>query len=137
MKRHEAREKVYRIIFQMEFHPEFKEMVPRLTKEEGLRGTQGEYALDTIYGIIRNLEQIDRMISDNLKNWTIGRISKTALAALRLGIYEIMYNDSIPDVTAIDEAVTLAHRYCEDDECTFINGVLNKVYKSKSVKAGV
>ncbi|NLW69551.1 MAG: transcription antitermination factor NusB [Eubacteriaceae bacterium] len=132
MKRSEAREKVFKIVFQIEFYDSFEEMVPKLVSQEGLHGTQGEYAMDTLFGILRKKEEIDGIISDNLKNWTLPRLSKQALALLRLGVYEIIYNDSIPDVSAIDEAVKLSYIYCDEKDSTFINGVLNQVYQAKA-----
>ncbi len=64
----------------------------------------------------------------------MARLPKAVLAILRLGIYEINFNPDIPEVSAIDEAVKLAHIYCEDKDSVFINGLLNHVYKKDLAK---
>ncbi len=129
MKRSEAREKVFKIIFQKEFQDDFSQIYERLMQEEELRGVQGEYARETIEGILAHSDEIDRLIADNLTGWTLTRLPKTVLAILRLGVYEIHYNDDIPNISAIDEAVKLAHLYCDEKDGVFINGLLNTIYQ--------
>ncbi len=132
MKRSEAREKVFQVVFQKEFHRDFEKKFGYLANELNLKGVQGEYATATIKGIIEKSEEIDLIIKNNIKHtWTFARLPKQTLAILRLGIYELMYNNDIPDVTAIDEAVKLAALYCDDNDIVFINGVLNKLYEEK------
>ena len=131
MKRSEAREKVFQIIFQMEFYDDFIERLPFIEKEMGLRGVQGEYADSAVRGIAENLEGIDGLISANLRNWSLERLPKQTRAILRLGVYELMYDGEIPDLTAIDEAVKLAGIYCDEKDMSFVNGVLNTLYRSK------
>ncbi len=128
MKRSEAREKIFRIIFQMEFYDDFDKIYERLYHEEELKGVQGEYALATIKEIIEKKDIIDSIISEYLKGWKFERLPKTVIALLRLGVYELKFNESVPDITAIDEAVTLAYEYCDEKDSVFINGVLNNIY---------
>ncbi|MCL1803224.1 MAG: transcription antitermination factor NusB [Eubacteriaceae bacterium] len=142
MKRSEAREKVFRIIFQYEFHDDFESMLARLLIEEALadeqgpKGTQGKYASAALEGILGNLSEIDAIIEEHLKGWSFERLSKHVKALLRLGIYELCYDSDIPDVTAVDEAVTLSHQYCEEKEAVFVNGLLNNVLKKKKSAKG-
>lgn len=131
MKRSEAREKVFQTVFQKEFYDDFEDRYEFFLSELELKGTQGEYAKKTVRGILDNLDAIDETIRANLKNWTFERLSKQTIAVLRLGVYELLYTDDIPDVTAIDEAVKIAYQYCDDKEGVFINGVLNKLYEDK------
>ncbi len=129
MKRSEAREKIFRIIFQMEFYDDFDKQYERFLKEEELKGVQGEYASQTIKSIVEMKDTIDDIISKHLKTgWKIERLPKTVIALLRLGVYELKFNESVPDVTAIDEAVTLAYEYCDEKDSIFVNGVLNNIY---------
>lgn len=131
MKRSEAREIVFKIIFQREFHGEFETMYERLCDENELKGAQREYAVDTIRGILDNLNVIDKIISANLIDWTPERLPKTVIGLLRIGIYEILFNAEIPDVTAIDEAVKIAYKYCDEKDCDFVNGMLHNIYENK------
>ena len=68
--------------------------------------------------------QIDHYIEKYSNNWTIGRISKTAVAVMRCAICEVLYMDDIPNATAINEAIELAKGYDEPETVSFINGVL-------------
>ncbi len=77
------------------------------------------------------------MIEKNLKNWTFERIPKASLAILRLGIYEIVFNSDIPDISAIDEGVKLASDYCDEKEIVFVNGLLNKIHQDGVVKGSL
>ncbi|MCL1913160.1 MAG: transcription antitermination factor NusB [Eubacteriaceae bacterium] len=134
MKRSVAREKVFKILFQYEFHSDFNEIMPRLVEEEELRGVQGEYAKGTINSIIANLEQIDGIITSHLKGWTFSRLGKHVIAILRLGVYELVFNPEIPNLTAIDEAVKLSYTYCDEKDAVFINGVLHTLLKQGKAK---
>lgn len=131
MKRSEAREKVFQIIFQMEFYDDFSERYPFMEEEMGLSGAQGEYATRTIRGILDNLEEIDGIISANLRNWSLERLPKQTRAILRLGVYELCFAEDIPSLTAIDEAVKLSGTYCDEKDTGFVNGVLNTLYQKK------
>ena len=134
MRRSEAREKVFKILFQKEFHENFKDLYPLLARDEDLKGVQGTYALTTIESILENLEEIDNMIETNLNGWTLNRLPKTVLAILRLGVYEVQFNQDIPKISAIDEAVKLSHIYCEEKDSSFINGILNNIYQKDNIE---
>ena len=79
--------------------------------------------------ILTKIEAIDGIIEAVSEGWSISRIGKPELAILRLAIYEINYDDEIPDSVAINEAVELSKIYCPDNAKSFINGVLAKVVK--------
>lgn len=85
---------------------------------------EAESVKNTFVGICQNIEDIDAIISDNLKKWSISRISKVTLSILRVSIYEMKYLSLSPAI-AINEAVELAKQYAEDGAASYINGVLN------------
>ena len=90
-----------------------------------------DYALECAKGVYEHREEIDDMISKNLKaGWKITRISKVSLALLRLAIFEILYRDDVPVSVSINEAVELSKKYTVKDDTSFINGVLGAVAKS-------
>ena len=89
-----------------------------------------EFVKDMVYGVITNIEEIDKIANKNLNKWTIDRLGNTDQAILRMGIFEILYMDT-PDVVAINEAVELAKNYSDDDVKNMINAVLDNVYKEK------
>ena len=131
MIRTEAREKAFAIIFEKSINDE---PVPALIalSEECVGVKINAFATGLINGVVDNMDAIDDKISQNLKGWSVGRISKTALAILRLAVYEINYCDETPDSVAANEAIELAKKYCGDDEPSFINGILGAIIKSKS-----
>lgn len=86
-----------------------------------------EYVKDIAGGIKQNNEEINQIISSNLKEgWTINRISTVDLALLKLAIYEIKYKE-VPYKIVINEVVKYAKLYGEDTSASFINGVLASV----------
>ena len=81
-------------------------------------------------------EEIDAVIEKYLKGWKIGRLPKVNLAVLRLAVYEIMFEESVPDSAAVNEAVELAKKYSGDDDYSFINGVLGSFLREKNNVCG-
>lgn len=82
------------------------------------------FVKDIINGINTHIEEIDAVIEKYSKGYDISRISKIALAALRVSIYEILYRDDIPNSVSVNEAVSLVKEYDDDKTKKFVNGVL-------------
>ncbi|MBR4892822.1 MAG: transcription antitermination factor NusB [Clostridia bacterium] len=94
-----------------------------------------EFVRDIIFGINKNIGVIDDTISMYSKDFEISRISKVALAALRVSIYEILFRDDIPDKVSVNEAIEIVKLYDEENTARFVNGVLgNLVNKNKEEK---
>ena len=89
-----------------------------------------DFVKDIVYGVLTNINKIDKEANKYLNKWTIDRLGFTDQAILRLGIYELLYTDT-PEVVAINEAVELAKNYSDDDVRKMINGVLDKIYHEK------
>ena len=130
MTRREAREQSFIIIFEKSLNG--------LSVEEILENARAardfkddEYIIKTVNGVFDNLEEIDARISDNLKGWTISRISKVCLAVMRLCVYEILFADDIPDSAAINEAVELCKKFATPEESSYVNGILGTVTRGK------
>ncbi len=88
-------------------------------------------AISRAKGVRNKIMEVDKKISENLKpGWKISRISKVSLSILRLALYEMMYDDSIPVSVSINEAVELTKKYSVEDEAAFVNGVLGSVAKT-------
>ena len=82
------------------------------------------YIKDLVNLIDAHRDEIDEQIRRFSKGWKLERISRTALAVLRVALCEILYMDDIPDAASINEAVELAKGYDDPDTVAFINGVL-------------
>lgn len=84
--------------------------------------------------INEKLGLIDPMIAAVSDGWKLNRMGKTDLAILRIAVYELFYDDSIPAAVAIDEAVKLAGEYGgESSSPVFINGILGKLERNRTI----
>ncbi len=128
MTRKQAREEAFILIFEKEFNDESVENILELN--EAVREiVPDEYIKEVFFGVFNNLDTVDGIISANSKGWSIKRISKVALAVLRLAIYEMKFVDSIPVSVSINEAVELCKKYATKDDSAFVNGILATVSK--------
>jgi len=129
MTRHELRERIFQTIFQLPFYdeeiPEIE--VSDVADSEEISDKDKAYIEAKVAGIRNNLEEIDKAIEQNSNGWKVKRIGKSELAILRLAVYEIRFDDDVPDKVAINEAVELAKSYSDEKAACFINGVLSGV----------
>lgn len=132
MTRKDARDLVFKMLYQAEFQNESASALYKIAEEETKPDAKSaEYILSTLCGIEKNSEAINSEIAENSRGWKINRISKTVLSCLKLGIYEILYNDEIPDTVAVNENVGLAKTYEGEEAASFVNGILSSVIKAK------
>lgn len=89
-----------------------------------------EYIKTSLIGIAENKEIIEEKISAQLVNWKINRIAKVNLAILKVAVYEMMHKEDIPAKVSINEAIELCKKFSEEKSISFINGVLDKIYKN-------
>ncbi len=131
MNRSKLREKVFRLVFRVAFND--REELQQQTvlffgdeEQEGMTEKEQKQVQDKFENIVARLEEIDAMINEKSTGWNVSRLGKVELAILRLAIYEIVYDDSIPGSVAINEAVELAKQYASEEAPAFINAVLAK-----------
>ncbi|MCK4744586.1 transcription antitermination factor NusB [Candidatus Parcubacteria bacterium] len=85
-----------------------------------------------ISGIIDNIKKIDEIIAEYAPEWPIEKITIVDRNVLRLGVYELKFNDNIPAKVAINEAIELAKTFGGEKSGKFVNGVLGSIYKEIS-----
>lgn len=133
MGRHEQREQIFMLLFQVEFHrPEDMPKQIRLYLEgnEAIASIKDSDYIEARCGLIREkISEIDQLINDNTEGWDTTRMGKVELTALRLAVYEMRYDDDIPERVAIDEAVEIAKKYGQDNSGAFVNAILAKIIK--------
>ena len=129
MKREDIREKTMQLVYQMDITGDF-EVADLSIVEESVRAAGKKQAVETLMAVQDHHEDIDRLINDNLDNWTLERIAKTDLAILRTAVAEMLYVDSIPVSVSINEAVDLAKKYGDERSYAFINSILGKISRS-------
>ena len=118
------RERAFLLIFEKSFHAEPMPIILENAKDSDDPPDKGAAHLARLVG--ENTDKVDQIIKDNVTSWDIKRISKVALAALRLCIYEV-YFDDVPLGAAVNEAVELCKKYAGEEEASFANGVLRAV----------
>lgn len=132
MLRSQVREEVFKLLFRYPFleEGEMDEQIAFSMEElDGKSESNLNYIKNKVQAIIDQKEKIDLKIADNCEGWNIERIGKAELAIMRIAVYEIMFEDDISDSVAINEAVELTKRYCNDEAKGFVNAVLGKVAK--------
>ncbi len=88
---------------------------------------EDEYVRGVLSGVLENEEPIEALIAENAKGWSLRRISKVSLAALKLSAYEMLYRPDIPIRVSLNEAVELVKKYDEERARAFVNGILNTI----------
>ena len=91
-----------------------------------------EYAVTVVEGVAAHRERIDELLSTYAHGWTLDRMPAVDRAVLRLGAWELLYNDEVPDAVAIDEAVALAGALSTDESPGFVNGLLARLLQVKA-----
>ena len=125
--RSELREKAMVILYQIDILKSNKcEYNVENLINENLE-VDNEFVRNIVYGVETHLEQLDEIANDHMKDWSINRIDKTGAAILRIGLFEILYEEETPNIVAINEAVELAKKYSDDNVRKIINAVLDKV----------
>lgn len=128
MTRKQAREEAFILIFEKQFNDDsISDILDTAIEVRDI--TPDDYIKTVFSGVFEAVEEIDSIISENAVGWSIKRISKSALAILRLAIYEIKYVESIPVSVSINEAVEIAKKYATKEDASFINGILSTVAK--------
>ena len=106
----------------------------RLSEERENQSEIFAYARKCVNGVAENSAEIDDTIETYAQGWTIARMPALDRAILRLGCWEILFNDEIPDAVAVSEAVELAKQLSTDDSAGFVNGLLSKIVSTKLAK---
>ena len=140
MKRSEIRETIFRLLFMKHFNSR-KDMDEQVSlylddlkkgvveeKYSAFVSPEDEaYIRDKLGKIMDRIPEIDELLNRTARGCKTTHMGSADLAALRLAVYEIRYDDDIPDGVAINEAVELAKRYGEDNSGAFVNGILGEI----------
>lgn len=139
MTRSEGRNLAFELLYSLEIQKvekeERQEQIQLFIQESEIEEEKTmQYIEQTVNGIFLQQAEIEKMISQNLKEkWDIGRISKVNLALLKLGIYEMVYS-KLPYKVVVNEVVELAKKYGEDTSPSFVNGILANIIKQQGLQ---
>jgi N utilization substance protein B len=90
-----------------------------------------EYTVELIRGVAEHQRRIDELLATYAQGWSLDRMPAVDRNALRIGVYEILYVDGVPDPVAVSEAMSLVRDLSTDESPTFVNGVLGNVVRNK------
>lgn len=127
-KRRESREAAVQYLYQLDIH---KDTQTDLKKDfwilrEGSEKIRG-FAEELIAGVLLHYKELDERIARFAQNFTLDRLNTVDRNILRLAIYEMFYNLSVPPIVAINEAIEIAKRLGGEDSGRFVNGLLDKI----------
>ncbi len=129
LNRRKEREIVYQMLFASQFYPEeetpalYEIMIPQM--DEGAE--ESEYVKNTFFGARAYAEKAMEKIESAARDWKVERLSKGTLSVLQLALYEMECAEDVPVKIAINEAVELTKRFCEDGAKKFVNGILGSL----------
>ena len=133
MKRRELRECIFQLLFRVEFNGQ-EEMPKQLLmfvddiKEENEAQEEDEAYISGKYEkIMEKLPEIDAMLEKVSRGWKLSRMGKVELTILRLAVYEMRFDEDIPEKVAINEAIELSKKFGGEEAPAFVNGVLAKL----------
>jgi len=94
-----------------------------------------EYAADLVRGVQAHRDRIDELLAEHAEGWSLDRMPVVDRNVLRIGLYELLWADDVPDAVAINEAVILARDLSTDASPTFVNGLLGRLLELKPTLA--
>jgi N utilization substance protein B len=90
-----------------------------------------EYSVELVEGVQAHRERIDELLATYSQGWPLERMPAVDRNLLRLGAFELLWADDVPDAVAVSEAVDLASELSTDDSPTFVNGLLSRLMQLK------
>ena len=140
MTKHEMREEVFKIIFGLDFHQDedIRATVEKYMEKScdlPLSYREQERIIERAVAIGSMEAELDAEINAVAKGWTTAYMGRAELNLLRIAVYEINHDATVPDKADANEAIELAKLYCNDDTPKFVNGLLSHfVHKQEAPK---
>jgi N utilization substance protein B len=129
MKRRKAREHALQILFQLDIKKEKPSaaVLKRFWAEQQSDEEVRAFAEEIVKGTYKHLAEINKMICQCAKNWSLDRMAIVDRNVLRMAVYEVLYRMDIPTSVTINEAIEIAKKYGTDESGAFVNGILDSV----------
>jgi N utilization substance protein B len=135
--RSKARKRALDLLFEAELRGE--PVLPLLDERLAAKADDGppvpEYAAELVRGVQAHRERIDELLATYAEGWTLDRMPAVDRNILRIGAYELLWADDVPDGVAISEAVELAKDLSTDGSPAFVNGLLARLLELKPTLA--
>ena len=123
-----AREAALQYLYEVDLvgHEEAEGLDEFLVRQVG-RLEARPHAARLVAGVLEYKERIDAELRAAADNWTLERMAVVDRNVLRIGVYELVHDEEIPEKVAINEAIDLARRFSSEEACAFVNGVLDRI----------
>ncbi|MEO5853747.1 MAG: transcription antitermination factor NusB [Nocardioides sp.] len=95
-------------------------------------GPTNAYTATLVRGVVEHQARIDALLTSYSVGWTLERMPAVDRNVLRIGVYEILWEDDVPDVVAVTEAMSLVRDLSTDDSASFVNGVLDGIRRRET-----
>jgi N utilization substance protein B len=128
--RSKARKRALDLLFAADLRRESATDTLDRSIDEGAAPTN-PYTETLVRGVVEHLTRIDEVLATYAQGWTLDRMPAVDRNVLRLGVYELLYVDDVPDAVAVTEALALVRELSTDESPSFVNGVLGAILKSK------
>ncbi|MYS23736.1 NusB antitermination factor [Streptomyces sp. DvalAA-14] len=133
--RNKARKRAFQILFEAEQRGAAPTSVMadwiRLARTDDRQPPVTEYTMQLVEGYEAHAPRIDELLAGYSVGWTLDRMPVVDRSLLRLGTYELLWEDDVPDAVVLDEAVQLAKEFSTDDSPSFVNGLLGRLLELK------
>jgi len=129
--RTKARKRALDVLFASELRQESAVEALERAIADG-EGPTNAYTADLVRGVVAHQERIDQLLADYAQGWTLGRMPAVDRNLLRLGVFELLWGEDVPDAVAVAEATSLAADLSTDESPAFVNGVLGAIQRDKA-----
>jgi transcription antitermination protein NusB len=91
-----------------------------------------DYTVSLVQGVAEHRQKIDELLASYSEGWTLERMPSVDRNVLRIGVFEVLYVEDVPDAVAVSEAVNLVRDLSTDESPAFVNGVLGNIVRNKA-----
>ncbi len=134
LSRREAREILAGLLFETEFRPDEDINAVYALAIEARDIPTDDYINRSYFAIYENIEKIDTLIGEHARGWKTERMTRMSRSLLRLSVYEMLFEESIPYSVSINEAIELCKKFDDERARPFVNGILNSVKEGLEAK---
>jgi transcription antitermination protein NusB len=133
--RTKARKRALDVLFASELRSENPVVALDRAVADG-EGPSNAYTTTLVHGVFEHRAEIDEVLSSYSEGWTLDRMPTVDRNVLRLGVFELLHVDDVPDAVAVSEAMSLVRELSTDDSPAFVNGILGAVQRNKAAILG-
>ena len=128
--RSKARKRALDLLYAADLRGEPATVTLERVVEEG-EGPSNDYTVVLVRGVVEHQARIDELLSTYAEGWTLERMPAVDRNVLRLGVFEVLFCDDVPDGVAVTEAMALVRELSTDESPPFVNGILGAIQRAK------